>query len=124
MRIQPLWEKQTIYQGATWQPYWVVKDADGNPVDLTLWTARCVVGSDYGVAIPDLELTTENAGVVLTDVGEVSIYATAEVTAALTASTTRPSYYEVELIEPGGEPVHRIVYGPCIVDPEVKRDYV
>ncbi len=124
MRIHPLKARETILQGATWQPYWVVKDADGNPVDLTLWTARCVVGPDYGVAIPDLELTTENAGVVLTDVGEVSVYATAEVTAGLSASTTRPSYFEVELIEPGGEPVHRIVYGPCLVDPEVKRDYV
>lgn len=29
MRIQPLWEKQTIYQGATWQPYWAILDEDG-----------------------------------------------------------------------------------------------
>ena len=123
MRIQPLWEKQTIYQGATWQPYWVILDEDGEPVNLTAWTARCVVGAGYGTDEPLLELTTENGGVTLSADGEVCIYAAAEETSELPATSDLPAVFEVELIEPGGEPVHRIAYGPCVIDPEVKNDH-
>ncbi len=123
MRIQPLWEKQTIYQGATWQPYWVVLDENGELVDLTAWTARCALGSAHGAEELLLNLTTENGGVVLSSEGEVSVYITAENTSALPATSNLPVFFEVELLEPGGEPVHRIVYGPCIVDPEVKNNY-
>lgn len=123
MRIQPLWEKQTIYQGATWQPSWVVLDGNGDLVDLTACTARCVIGSTHGTVEPLSISTTENGGVVLSSEGEVSVYITAENTSALPATSNLPAYFEVELLEPGGEPVHRLVYGPCVIDPEVKKDY-
>ena len=103
-------------QGATFnqQLTWTI---DGTPVDLTFYTARMQIREKYISAVYELNLTTENGGIVLGgEDGTVSITISSVDTSSIIA---KEYVYDLEL-DSGGE-VTRIIEGKFIVTPEVTR---
>jgi hypothetical protein len=105
-------------QGATFHRRLTWRDADGDPINLTGYTARMQVrrrSGDQGVV---LELTTENDRITLGDAaGTIDLDVDADVMAAVEANLHR---YDLELESPGGQ-VTRLLQGSFNVDPEVTR---
>jgi len=108
-----------IDQGATFQKLILWKDADGNPVDLTGFTARMQirrrVHSDEVLA----EATTENGYIVFgDDQGTIEISIPASVTEGF---DFKRGVYDLELESSGGI-VTRLIQGCVYVSREVTRD--
>mgnify|MGYP000849196905 CR=1 FL=1 len=125
MRLEPLREDLTIHQGATFQPYWVVRDENGDPVDLLTWDARAQFWRDFGDDTPELDLSVSGGEIVLDADGVVALNVPATKTESMTHTTRddMPHRYDIELIEPGGEPVHKAVWGYATVIREATIDY-
>jgi hypothetical protein len=113
----------TIEQGATWEQDVWWEDSDGNPIDLTGYTARMQARA----ALPDVgtlvDLTTANGGIVLTPAeGKLTLIMTAAQTAALNWPSGRHApgsgVYQLELESPTGF-VTRLLKGTLTLDPEV-----
>jgi len=103
-------------QGATFskQLTWAI---DGDPVDLTSYTARMQVREKYTSTNTILNLTTENGGITLGDEeGTVQI----DIDATTTSGVVAKDYvYDLELIS--SSVVTRLIEGRFIVTPEVTR---
>lgn len=109
-----------IEQGATLQLNLVYKDANGDPIDITSYTARMQVRRDYNSPTPLLDLTTENGCIILGGAaGTISIEASDDMTRAIPAKV---GVYDVELIAPGNGVVTRIIQGAVTVSPEVTKE--
>jgi hypothetical protein len=103
-------------QGATFskQLTWAI---DGDPVDLTSYTARMQVREKYTSTVPILNLTTENGGITLgDDEGTVQIDIDATTTSGIVA---KDYVYDLELV--ASSTVTRLIEGRFIVTPEVTR---
>ena len=103
-------------QGATFskQLTWAI---DGDPVDLTSYTARMQVREKYTSTTAILNLTTENGGITLgDDEGTIQIDIDADTTADIVA---KDYVYDIELIS--ASTVTRLLEGRFIVTPEVTR---
>lgn len=94
----PLRRDYVIYQGGTFKRAyrWVV---DGVGRDLSDWTGAMQVRKRAADPVPQLTLTTENGGITLAADGTITIYATDELTAAMTSS----GVYDVKLENADGE---------------------
>ena len=104
-------------QGSTLTRVLTWKNSNGTAVDLTNYTARMQVRTNYASNTALLSLTTENGGITLGGVaGTITLLATATATAALTADTY---VYDLEMIT--GANVTRLVEGTFQVTPEVTR---
>ncbi len=102
-------------QGSTLTRVLTWKNSNGTAVDLTNYTARMQVRTNYASNTALLSLTTENGGITLGGVaGTITLVATATATAALAADT-----YDLEMIT--GANVTRLVEGTFEVTPEVTR---
>lgn len=103
-------------QGATFskQLTWAI---DGDPVDLTSYTARMQVREKYTSTVAILNLTTENGGILLgDDEGTIQI----EIDATTTSGIVAKDYvYDIELVS--SSTVTRLLEGRFIVTPEVTR---
>lgn len=107
----------TAEQGATLTRTVTWKDNAGVPINLTGYTARMQVRSDYDASTAVLTLTTENGGITLGgSAGTIVITASATDTAALSASTY---VYDLELVL--GSTVTRLIQGSFVVNAEVTR---
>ena len=107
----------TCDQGATFSRVITWKNSNGTPIDLTNYTARLQVRSNYPSSTVLLDLTTENGGITLGGVlGTITLAATATATAAIAADEY---VYDLELIT--GSNVTRVVEGSFTVTPEVTR---
>ena len=107
----------TCDQGATFSRVITWKNSNGTPIDLTNYTARLQVRSNYPSSTVLLDLTTENGGITLGGVlGTITLAATATATAAIAADQY---VYDLELIT--GSNVTRVVEGSFTVTPEVTR---
>jgi hypothetical protein len=109
----------TIYQGQSMSIPVVVKDVDGDPIDVTGYTARMY----FREKITDTEalymLTTENDRLVMgDDDGTVTVTLSATETAALDPDDF-PARYDLELVD-GTDPT-RVLMGYVILVPEVTR---
>jgi hypothetical protein len=103
-------------QGSTFnqQLTWTI---DNDPVDLTGYTARMQVREKHISNVYNLNLTTENGGIVLgDDEGTILLTASATDTSEIIA---KEYVYDLEL-DSGGE-VLRLIEGKFIVTPEVTR---
>ncbi len=103
-------------QGSTFhqQFTWIIGDT---PVDLTYYTARMQVREKHTSTVYNLNLTTENGGIVLGgDEGTILVTISATDTSEL---VPKEYVYDLEL-DSGGE-VTRIIEGKFIVTPEVTR---
>jgi hypothetical protein len=93
----------TIEQGSWFSKKFVWKGADGNPLDLTGYTARMQVRPAPKRTPIFLSLTTENSGITLGGTaGSIVIEASDELTAALDFNN---AYYDLEMISPTDRPL-------------------
>lgn len=106
----------TIYQGSTFSRTITYKDNNGDPVDLTGYTARLQVRISYDSDVL-LELTTENGGIELGGaLGTIRLLASASDTADLDFSKAR---YDLELVS--GSTVTRLLMGLVFLSREVTK---
>ena len=97
----------TIEQGADVKLDLVWKDANGTPVDLTGARAKMQLRSNTGAPLI-LELTTENAGIVITPAeGKIKPIITNAATLTLNFTTAQ---YQLELYLPDGT-IKRLLSG-------------
>ena len=103
-------------QGATFSKQ-LVYAIDGDPVDLTTYTARMQVREKHTSKTAVVSLTTENGGIALgDDEGTIDLYIADENTAAI---SPKNYVYDLELVSSGE--VYRLLEGKFIVTPEVTR---
>ena len=103
-------------QGTTFskQLTWAI---DGEPVDLTTFTARMQVREKYTSSTTILNLNTENGGIFLGgDEGTIQIDINATATSAI---VPKDYVYDLELVS--SSTVTRLIEGKFIVTPEVTR---
>lgn len=107
----------TAEQGATFTRTITWNNSAGSPINLSGYTARMQVRSDYGSASPILTLTTENSGITLGGaLGTIILSASATTTAALVAGNY---VYDLELVN--GSVVTRLLQGGFVINAEVTR---
>jgi hypothetical protein len=104
-------------QGATFQLPLVWKDASGNPVNVTGWTAQMDVRKTKQSEASIVELSTENGRITLGgDTGQIDLLIPATVTATLDPGAY---VYDLDLINE--QTVYRLMEGTFVVDGEVTR---
>jgi len=110
----------TIEAGATFRRQISYKDAAGVAIDLTGYTAAMQIRAAITDALPAVDLTDANGGLVLGGaLGTVDIYITSIATDALTFTN---GVYDLELTDAGGTgDVTRILEGKVTVKPAVTR---
>lgn len=114
--MTPGYHDFVIYQGATFALQFTYK-TDGNPIDLTGYTARMQLRETYQSASPAIALTSDNGRLEITAAtGTITARLDAEETAGLKA---RRYVYDIELVN--GETVSRILQGTATVDPEATK---
>lgn len=103
-------------QGATFSQQLIWK-IDGDPVDLTTYTARMQVRERHKSPNFILNLTTENSGIILgDDEGTIDININSVTTAGIVA---KDYVYDIELVS--SSIVTRLLEGKFIVTPEVTK---
>lgn len=114
----------SIDQGATFRKTFRWSDSNGDPHDLTAWSARMQIRRQIkSTGDPLLELTSGDGDITLGDglAGDtdpnVEVLITDEATGGLPDGSWK---YDLELESPGGE-VTRLVEGTAKVRPEVTR---
>lgn len=108
-----------IEQGATFYQPLRWKDSDGNPIDLTNYTARMQIRRNHESDVVLLSLTTENSRIELGgSLGTINLIITAADTKDLNFSE---AVYDLELIDGNGK-VTRLLQGAVTLSPEVTRD--
>lgn len=119
----------TIEQGSTWEYAlkWCEYDEnnppnyEGDPIDLTSYTARAQIRKRKSSDTVQIEMTTENGRIVLGGVeGTITLYLTAEDTAGLNFNTGK---WDLELVYLDGETevVRRLVEGDVTLSKEVTK---
>lgn len=105
-------------QGATFQLALVWRDSDGEPIDLSGYSARMQVRSDPADEDALISISTDEGGIVLGgEAGTIAIEIDAETMSGIAA----PGRYRYDLeIEIDGR-VTRLIEGPFTVKPEVTR---
>jgi len=108
-----------IEQGATFRREMVWKDADGNPIDLTSYTAKMQIRKKAGAADPAIAtLTTADGTIVLGGIaGTIILNLSNSVTTAITDSA---GVYDLELTSGSGF-VTRLLEGTFTLSKEVTK---
>jgi|688.fasta_scaffold786987_2 hypothetical protein len=107
----------TLDQGSVWDLEIEYQDPDGDPINLTGFTARMQLRKDYNNATADLTLTTGGGGIVITGAtGTIDI----SVTAAQT-ETLDPAFYVYDLELISGSNISRLIQGQITVAEQVTR---
>jgi hypothetical protein len=107
----------TAEQGATLSRTITWRDTNGQPINLTNYTARMQVRSDYESTTVILDFTTQNGAITLGGVlGTITITASAE---AMSAVSSGSYVYDLELVF--GSVVTRLIQGTFAVNVEVTR---
>lgn len=107
----------TIDQGSIWELTIVYQDSDGDPIDLTGYTAAMQLRQNYNSEAADLTLTTANGGLTITGAtGTIQVYATAVQTGNLTAG-----FYVYDLELTSGSNISRLIQGQITVAEQVTR---
>lgn len=109
-----------IPQGSTYiHEFTYVEEDEVTPIDITGFTARCQIRRTIKNTTIELECTTENSKIVITDetngVFELRIPSTDTEAFSFTRAV-----YDIEMIAPDLS-VSRVVQGKVKVDPEVTR---
>lgn len=109
----------TIEQGVTFRRVWTVYDENGDPIDLTGFTARMQIRPEVESATVMVALTTSNGGLTLGgDSGEIEVY----MSDTTTSSVETEGYYDLEIISPSPDfEVTRVLKGKVRLDAEVTR---
>ena len=108
----------TIDQGADWFFNITYADPNGDPINITDYTAACQLRSFPNAPTSVLTLTTGDGITIVGASGEVNLHATAEQTTVIDEGTY---YYDVEITAPIYGTVTRLVQGQIVVSAEVTR---
>jgi hypothetical protein len=103
-----------VIQGATWFQQ-LEYEIDGEPVNIEAYSCRMKVRKSYDLPV-EVELSTGNAKISITETNKINLDLTAAETAALIAGRY---LYDIELINDGD--VERILYGMFTVHAEVTK---
>ena len=107
----------TIDQGSIWDLTIVYQDSDGDPIDLTGYTAAMQLRQNYNSEAADLTLTTANGGLTITGAtGTIQVSATATQTGNLSAG-----FYVYDLELTSGSNISRLIQGQITVAEQVTR---
>jgi hypothetical protein len=107
----------TLDQGSVWDLEIEYQDPDGDPINLTGFTARMQLRKDYNSAVADLTLTTGGGGIVITGAtGTIDISVTAAQTEVLD-----PAFYVYDLELISGSNISRLIQGQITVAEQVTR---
>lgn len=107
----------TMDQGSNWDLNVVYKDANGNPINLTGYTAAMQLRQNYNSDTAVLTLSTSDGGITITGAeGKLVLSATAAQTGALDAG-----FYVYDLEITSGGVVTRLIQGQITVAGEVTR---
>lgn len=105
----------TMDQGSTWTISLVYNDSDGNPINLTGYTAKMQLRRKFDSATAALTLATGGQGIVITGgTGTIDITATDEQTGAIDAGL-----YVYDLDLNNGGIITRLIQGQATVSAEV-----
>lgn len=108
----------TVYQGADYAHQFYYRDAAGNPIVLTGYSARMQIREKITNSATIFEATTATSNLVIDgSAGKITL------TIPDTDSTTwsaRKAVYDLEIVSPAGT-VTRIIEGKVRIDPEVTR---
>lgn len=108
----------TINQGATFELTITWNDSNGDPINLTGYTARMQVRETYSSSSTIISLTQASGITLGGAAGTIAILISATTTAALTAPFS--GVYDLELVSGAGV-VTRVLQGAAVVTPEVTR---
>ena len=112
-----------IDQGAYWSQLLLWQDQDGNPIDLSGYSAAMEIRQNVGDPDPPLvSLSTSGGGITLGGQdGTVLLEIEAAVTATLPATTgVTKCFYDLNL-DPGDGRINRLIRGVMTIQPEVTR---
>jgi hypothetical protein len=117
MSVSPGILNLTFSQGATWKLALAYNNSDGDPIDLTNYSARMQARPAY--TSDDVVLNLANgSGITLGGTaGTINLLVAATATAAIGAAQY---VYDMELVSGSGE-VTRLIEGTLVVTPEVTR---
>lgn len=110
----PLRYDITVYSGTSFRREFRWKPDGTNPIDFTGWTAMMLLGQQ--LAFANVELTTDNGGIVLTSFGQIIVEMSPFQTKALKPPV---AYYNMDLTEPDGF-VRRFLRGRVSVAVDVR----
>ena len=113
-------DQYAIDQGSDWFATVFYKDPNGDPIDMTGYTAALQMRSNPDDTTAVLTLTTENGGIGIDDLlGQVNIHATNEQTAAIDEGYY---VYDLEVCDvSNGGIITRLVQGQALISAEVTR---
>jgi len=103
-------------QGQTWDTS-VVWEADGEPVNLTGWSARMMLRTSAEAASPTVSLSTATNTMTALSNGTIGLSYSAISSAAITSATY---LYDLEVVNPSGS-VRRLMQGRAVVSREITR---
>lgn len=107
-----------IEKGATYKKDFIWKDKTMTPINITGYTARMQIRKSYHSDSFEIELTTENSGIVIDGpTGKVSLYISNTGTSALSFSD---GVYDLELIDVSAD-VIKFLRGSVSVIEEVTK---
>lgn len=108
----------TIEQGTTFRRTLTLKDAAGDPVDLTGYTARMQIRAEVESTSVMLSLTTQNGGISLGGVaGTIELF----ISDINTSTVTTEGVYDLEIVDGSNNEVTRVLKGKVRLDKEVTR---
>jgi len=107
----------TMDQGSVWDLEITYQDPNNVPINLTGYTAKMQLRTDYNSPNADLTLTTGGGGIVITGAtGVIDISATAAQTANLA-----PAFYVYDLELTSGTNISRLIQGQITVAEQVTQ---
>ena len=108
----------TIYQGATFNPVFIWKAENGDPVDLTNYSARMMARPSAESQRVFFELSSDDSTITLGGIdGAIAPIMSAEETANITDTS---GVYDLELTAQDGT-VTRLLHGRVLISREVTR---
>lgn len=111
----------TIDKGATFSLTVTYKDAAGDPVNLTGWTARMQIRETPSSASTLLTSTGGSPTIAISNTNFATGVISITISAANTANIAVPvAYYDIE-VESGAGLVRRVLQGRLAISPEVTR---
>ena len=113
---QPAQVDLALPQGQTWDTEFLW-EADGDPVNLTDWTARMMLRATAEAASPTVSLSTATSTMTALSTGVIGLSYSAISSAAITAATY---LYDLEVVNPSGV-VRRLIEGNAVVSREMTR---
>lgn len=113
---QPAQVDLALPQGQTWDTS-ILWESDGDPVDLTGWSARMMLRASADAPSPTVSLSTATNTLTAASNGVIGLSYSAISSAAITASTY---LYDLEVVNPSGT-VRRLMEGRAVVSREITR---